>query len=76
MTKSPLRSYLDRIEKSAEVFAIDQGLSPWSVRHWARGDKVPSLPSQMDLQRATGGEVKPEHWLQWSLSRAQADQAA
>jgi len=77
MSKSPLREYLDTIESSAETFAIEKGLSPWSVRHWARGDKVPTLPSQMEIERATSGKVTPSMWLAWSLSRpAKQGQAA
>lgn len=69
MSKSPLREYLDAAETSAEAFAAKQGLSPWSVRHWARGDKVPVLDSQREIERATGGKVTPAMWLTWSLSR-------
>lgn len=71
MSKSPLREFLDAAESSAETFAVDKGLSPWSVRHWARGNKVPSLSSQMEIERATGGKVTPAMWLEWSLARQQ-----
>lgn len=75
MSKSPLRDYLDAARKSAETFAAEKGLSPWNVRHWARGDKVPALPSQIEIERATGGQVTPAMWLAWSLAR-QTDAAA
>lgn len=69
MTKSPLREYLDTAQLSAETFAVDKGLSAWSVRHWARGDKVPALASQLDIEKATDGSVTPSMWLAWSISR-------
>lgn len=72
MTKSPLRDYLAASEKSAEAFAAETGLSPWNVRHWARGDKVPELASQIKLETATGGAVTPAMWLEWSLARSKA----
>ena len=76
MTKSPLREYLDTAGSSAETFAIEKGLSPWSVRHWARGDKVPTLPSQVEIERATDGKVTPAMWLAWSLCRPAKQDAA
>lgn len=75
MSKSPLREYLDAEQSSAERFAADKGLSPWSVRHWARGDKLPELASQIALEKATDGKVTPAQWLEWSLSRPTAPQA-
>lgn len=75
MSKSPLREYLDAAEISAETFAADTGLSAWSVRHWARGDKLPALPSQLDIEKATKGKVTPAMWLEWNLQRP-ARQAA
>lgn len=74
MHDTPLKAYLGAHGKSAEEFAADNRLSPWNVRHWARGDKVPSLNSQMDLERATAGEVTPEAWLTWRI--AQQERAA
>ena len=71
MANSPLREYLDAAHTAAETFAADKGLSPWSVRHWARGDKVPALSSQLEIERATGGKVTPAMWLEWSISRSQ-----
>lgn len=76
MSKSPLREYLDSTQTSAETFAAAQGLSPWNVRHWARGDKLPVLGSQLEIERATGGAVTPAMWLEWSLSRPRQDAAA
>jgi hypothetical protein len=76
MSKSPLRDYLDRAETSAETFAVEKGLSAWSVRHWARGDKLPALPSQIEIERATDGEVTPAMWLQWNLARPSKQDAA
>lgn len=69
MSKSPLREYLDEIKATAESFAAEKGLSPWSVRHWARGDKVPALSSQVEIEKATGGRITPAMWLDWSLAR-------
>ncbi len=71
MLKSPLRDYLDTTGLSAETFAVEKGLSAWSVRHWARGDKLPELASQINIERATDGQVTPAMWLDWSLSRSQ-----
>lgn len=73
MTKSPLREFLDSTQTSAETFAADKGLSAWNVRHWARGDKLPALPSQLELERATDGRVTPAMWLEWNLARTQPD---
>lgn len=69
MANSPLRDFLDNAQLSAETFAVDKGLSAWSVRHWARGDKLPSLSSQLEIEKATGGIVTPSMWLEWSLGR-------
>lgn len=69
MVKSPLREYLDEVATKAEAFATAKGLSAWSVRHWARGDKLPSRASQLDLEKATDGAVTPEKWLAWDLAR-------
>lgn len=71
MLKSPLRDYLDTAKLSAETFAAEKGLSAWSVRHWARGDKLPELASQINIERATDGQVTPAMWLDWSLARSQ-----
>jgi hypothetical protein len=69
MSKTPLRQYLDSIGKTAETFAAEHRLSPWSVRHWTRGNKIPALQAQIDLKEATGGLVTPESWLAWSLAQ-------
>lgn len=68
MTETPLRQHLREIGLSAEKFAELHSLSPWSVRHWSRGDKEPSLASQVELEAATNGEVSPADWLAWKLS--------
>lgn len=68
MTDTPLKSYLSEHGKSAEEFAVENRLSPWSVRHWTRGDKEPSLNSQVQIEQATGGVVTPAAWLEWRLS--------
>lgn len=70
MIETPLRTFLAENRKTAEQFAAENGLSPWSVRHWARGDKEPSLASQVEIERATGGVVAPASWLAWKLSKA------
>lgn len=75
MTDTPLRKFLSDRSMTAEDFAAGQGLSAWNVRHWARGDKVPSLPSQLEIERATGGRVRPAHWLAWKLSRQSGEAA-
>jgi hypothetical protein len=76
MSKTPLRSYLDETGQSAEVFASEKGLSPWSVRHWSRGDKLPELAKQIRLEEATDGAVTPGDWLAWDLARRPAQEAA
>lgn len=68
MLKTPLRDYLDETGQTAERFAADKGLSAWSVRHWARGDKTPSLESQQELERATESAVTPAMWLAWKIA--------
>jgi len=75
MTDTPLKAYLSERGKSAEEFAVENQLSPWSVRHWTRGDKEPSLNSQVHIERATGGIVTPAAWLSWRLSN-RSSQAA
>ena len=70
MTETPLRTFLVESGKTAEQFAAEHGFSPWSVRHWARGDKEPSLHSQVEIERATAGVVAPASWLAWKLSKA------
>lgn len=72
MSTSPLRSFLDDAKSTAEAFAASKGLSAWSVRHWARGDKLPTLDNQREIERATDGAVTPAMWLEWSLSRPDA----
>jgi len=74
MTDTPLRRFLSDQSLTAEDFASAKGMSAWSVRHWARGDKVPSLQSQIDIEQATAGAVKPADWLGWTLSVAAARQ--
>lgn len=76
MADTPLKIYLAAMGKSAEEFASDNGLSAWSVRHWVRGDKEPSLKSQVDLDRATSGKVTPAKWLSWRLAKASPSNAA
>lgn len=76
MSKTPLREFLDTAQSSAETFAAEKGLSAWSVRHWARGDKLPALNSQLDIEKATDGAVTPAMWLEWSLSRPPVGKAA
>lgn len=68
MADTPLKAYLSKRSKSAEEFAAENHLSPWSVRHWVRGDKEPSLNSQVQIERATAGIVTPAAWLEWRLS--------
>jgi len=72
MTDTPLRKFLSERQLTAEDFASDKGLSAWNVRHWARGDKVPSLQSQIDIEQATDGAVAPADWLGWTLAIAAA----
>lgn len=76
MSKTPLRQYLDSIGQTAEAFATEHGLSAWSVRHWSRGDKHPSLQNQMELRDATAGMVTPESWLSYSLAKGGSESAA
>lgn len=71
MTDTPLRRFLADRSMTAEEFANQNGLSAWNVRHWARGDKEPSIGSQLDLERATKGAVKPRDWLAWRIARAE-----
>ncbi len=73
MSETPLRRYLDEAGLKAEDFAASNSLSPWSVRHWARGNKLPMLDKQRELESATGGKVTPADWLEWSMSRDAAD---
>lgn len=68
MTDTPLRRFLSDQSLTAEDFASAKGMSAWSVRHWARGDKVPSLQSQIDIEQATAGAVTPALWLEWKLA--------
>lgn len=68
MTDTPLKAYLSERGKSAEKFAVENQLNPWSVRYWVRGDKEPSLNSQVLIEQATGGVVTPAAWLEWRLS--------
>lgn len=68
MTDTPLKAFLTKRGKSAEEFAAENNLSPWSVRHWVRGNKEPSLNSQVQIERATKGAVTPAAWLKWKLS--------
>jgi len=76
MAETPLRKYLAESKLTAEHFAAEHGMSPWSVRHWSRGDKTPSLDAQRDLETATDGAVTPAAWLEWSLSRPTGQEAA
>lgn len=69
MTETPLRRHLAEADTSAEDFAVAHDLSPWSVRHWARGDKMPLLENQLELERATGGKVTPAMWTEWDVAR-------
>lgn len=71
MSETPLRRFLTEHGLKAEDFAAAHQMSPWSVRHWSRGDKVPMLDNQRELERATEGAVTPSHWLEWSMSRQQ-----
>jgi hypothetical protein len=75
-TKTPLRDFLARRGINAEAFASDHQLSPWSVRHWARGDKMPQLEAQRRLEAATDGEVTPADWLAYSLARPSTEERA
>jgi hypothetical protein len=76
MTKTPLRDYLDGVGQTAEAFAAAHNLSAWSVRHWARGDKEPSLGAQIDMEKATGGKITPADWLTWSIARRETQSEA
>lgn len=73
MAETPLRAYLRSKGLTAEAFASGHGLSAWSVRHWARGDKTPALEAQRAIAVATDNEVTPEAWLAYTLARP-ADQ--
>lgn len=70
MRDTPLRQFLLQRSMTAEEFASQNGLSAWNVRHWARGDKEPAIASQLEIERATGGVVKPADWLAWKLAQA------
>lgn len=72
MLKSPLREYLDETGATAEAFAASNRLSAWSVRHWARGNKLPNRSSQIDIEKATHGKITPAMWLAWDLERGNA----
>lgn len=72
MTDTPLRRYLAEVDETAEEFAAAHDLSPWSVRHWARGDKMPLLGNQLELERASGGKVTPAMWTEWEIARRAA----
>lgn len=72
MAETPLRKYLSDSKTAAEEFASTHGFSPWSVRHWARGNKLPSLDSQLELEKATDGKVSPADWLNWEIERRSA----
>jgi hypothetical protein len=74
MNKTPLRKFLTDHSMTAQGFATKHGLSVFNVRHWTRGDKEPSLTSQLELEAATAGAVTPGDWLAWKLS--QSKQAA
>lgn len=76
MSETPLRRYLAEAGLRAEDFASSNSLSPWSVRHWARGDKMPMLDNQRELERATAGKVTPADWLAWSMTRSTTSAAA
>lgn len=76
MRDTPLRDYLSRTDQTAEAFATHHGLSPWSVRHWARGDKVPNAEAQRKLAEASGGLVTPEMWTAWRFSPSEEGAAA
>ena len=71
-SKTPLRAHLDATQQTAETFATAHDLSPWSVRHWARGDKCPELENQIKLGEATGGSAGPDAWLNWTLENPRA----
>lgn len=73
---TPIRSYLKRVGMTAEDFAAKHAFSPWSVRHWARGDKHPNQDAQVRMGEVTKGEAGPEAWLAYSLSRIPQDAAA
>ncbi|GFE73475.1 hypothetical protein NTCA1_11240 [Novosphingobium sp. TCA1] len=76
MADTPLRKFLSDRSMTAEGFAADKGFSAWSVRHWARGNKMPSLSSQIEIETATDGAVAPTDWLAWSLANSRTDKAA
>lgn len=70
MQETPLRKFLDERRLTAEHFAVEHGFSPWSVRHWTRGNKFPALASQVEIERATAGSVAPSDWLAWMLLKS------
>jgi DNA-binding transcriptional regulator YdaS (Cro superfamily) len=76
MADTPLRQHLQTIGMTAEEFAANHSLSPWNVRHWSRGDKEPSLSSQLEIEAATGGAVRPSDWLEWRLAKSAGKAAA
>jgi DNA-binding transcriptional regulator YdaS (Cro superfamily) len=76
MKQTPLRKYLSDKRIAAQAFASDHGLSASNVRYWARGDKEPTLASQMAIERATQGAVTPSDWLEWRLSAQSVERAA
>lgn len=69
MHETPLRIYLRETNRSAEQFAQAHDFSPWSVRHWARGDKMPKPRFQRRLAIATSGIVTPVAWAAWVTAR-------
>ena len=66
MSKTPLRRYLEDSDQSAEAFAARHHFSPWTIRHYARGDKMPSFKAQSAISAATDGAVTPNDWMEWS----------
>lgn len=70
-SETPIRSYLKRVGMTAEDFATKHDFSPWSVRHWARGDKHPNRDAQIKMGEVTKGDAGPEAWLAYSLSRTE-----
>ncbi len=70
MSETPLRLFLATAEQSAEDFAAAHGFSAWSVRHWARGNKHPSLEAQQQLESATAGRITPADWLEFRIARS------
>lgn len=81
MAKTPLHDFLSKDAKiSASAFAGAHGFSEWSVRHWVRGNKIPSPDMQDRLSDATGGKVTPAAWAAFGqakrMARAVAESAA